>query len=138
MKKTLSSLILIAPLMLTACNSTPETVNFTSPGQWDAALAKTDIECDRNEWRENNIMGAEDVADCYDSHGAVTRRLIFSDQDAMVDRIAEIVDNDWFADIPAVVTGEAWMVECASVEQCEMWRDGLGGKLTETPEFANS
>ena len=133
MKKLLS--IALMPLLLAGCSTKPDAVEYKSPGQWDKAISKTDIVCDRNEWREHNTLQAKELADCYDSHGAATRRLIFANEDRKVDRIQDIVENDWIAEIPAVVSGPNWMVECSSVDECKAWEKGIGGELIETEEF---
>lgn len=137
MKRAITAALLPAALLVAGCENDTD-INFKTPDQWDSALADTKITCERNQWRENNTLGATALADCYDEHGAVTRRFIFDNQEQVIDRIENIVKNDWIQEIPAVVTGDSWMVECASIEQCKMWQKGLGGKMTETKDFIPS
>ncbi|HAT1243354.1 TPA: hypothetical protein I8V59_001587 [Corynebacterium striatum] len=137
MKKVLTSLILIAPLMLTACGSSqPTATEYPSMIEWYQAMDSKDspITCEHREAKTPPLIpSAKYQVMCTDQEGAEANLLIFDSNDDMRRRFEDI---QAFSDTWPVLVGPNWTVDCKTDSQCERWQKGFGGDIRKSNEVS--
>lgn len=65
-----------------------------------------------------------------DQNGAEANLLVFDDQANLDARIGQAMQRDTWAEGEwLILRGENWTVDCKSLQQCELWKEAIGGEI---------
>ena len=61
---------------------------------------------------------------------------MFDSEESNVDPINALREQpEYDVNTPAVLKGDAWAVDCTSVELCEQWAEHFDGEVLVAPDF---
>ena len=140
-------------LLLTACGAGGG--EFEDMDEWLAEVEKSGIVCEQvhrigegadggggegqgegGETAEiQSDFGIISFADCFQEDGTASMRM-FDSEESNVDRIDALREQpEDHVNTPAVLKGDAWAVDCTSVELCEQWAEHFDGEVLVAPDF---
>lgn len=128
-------------LLLTACGAGGG--EFEDMDEWLAEVEESGIVCEQvhriGEGEETAEIQSEfgiiSFADCFQEDGTASMRM-FDSEEANVDPIDALREQpDYDVNTPAVLKGDAWAVDCTSVELCEQWAEHFDGEVLVAPDF---
>ncbi|HJE89674.1 MAG TPA: hypothetical protein K8V11_01520, partial [Dietzia timorensis] len=80
-------------------------------------------------------FGIISFADCFQEDGTASMRM-FDSEESNVDPIDALREQpEYDVNTPAVLKGDAWAVDCTSVELCEQWAEHFDGEVLVAPDF---
>ena len=80
-------------------------------------------------------FGIISFADCFQEDGTASMRM-FDSEESNVDPINTLREQpEYDVNTPAVLKGDAWAVDCTSVELCEQWAEHFDGEVLVAPDF---
>ena len=140
-------------LLLTACGAGGG--EFEDMDEWLAEVEESGIVCEQvhrigegadeggaeaqGEGEETTEIqsdfGIISFADCFQEDGTASMRM-FDSEESNVDRIDALREQpEDHVNTPAVLKGDAWAVDCTSVELCEQWAEHTDGEVLVAPDF---
>ncbi len=140
-------------LLLTACGAGGG--EFENMDEWLAEVEESGIVCEQvhrigegadggggegqGEGDETTEIQSEfgiiSFADCFQEDGTASMRM-FDSEESNVDRIDALREQpEYHVNTPAVLKGDAWAVDCTSVELCEQWAEHFDGEVLVAPDF---
>lgn len=140
-------------LLLTACGAGGG--EFEDMDEWLAEVEESGIVCEQvhrigegadeggaeaqGEGEETAEIQSEfgiiSFADCFQEDGTASMRM-FDSEESNVDPIDALRDQpEYDVNTPAVLKGDAWAVDCTSVELCEQWAEHFDGEVLVAPDF---
>lgn len=140
-------------LLLTACGAGGG--EFEDMDEWLAEVEESGIVCEQvhrigegadeggaeaqGEGEETTEIqsdfGIISFADCFQEDGTASMRM-FDSEESNVDRIDALREQpEDHVNTPAVLKGDAWAVDCTSVELCEQWAEHFDGEVLVAPDF---
>lgn len=140
-------------LLLTACGAGGG--EFEDMDEWLAEVEESGIVCEQvhrigegadeggaeaqGEGEETTEIqsdfGIISFADCFQEDGTASMRM-FDSEESNVDRIDALREQpEYHVNTPAVLKGDAWAVDCTSVELCEQWAEHFDGEVLVAPDF---
>lgn len=140
-------------LLLTACGAGGG--EFEDMDEWLAEVEESGIVCEQvhrigegadeggaeaqGEGEETaeiqSDFGIISFADCFQEDGTASMRM-FDSEESNVDRIDALREQpEYDVNTPAVLKGDAWAVDCTSVELCEQWAEHFDGEVLVAPDF---
>ena len=138
-------------LLLTACGAGGG--EFENMDEWLAEVEESGIVCEQvhrigegadeggaeaqgEETTEiQSDFGIISFADCFQEDGTASMRM-FDSEESNVDRIDALCEQpEYDVNTPAVLKGDAWAVDCTSVELCEQWAEHFDGEVLVAPDF---
>ena len=128
-------------LLLTACGAGGG--EFEDMDEWLAEVEESGIVCEQvhriGEGEETAEIQSEfgiiSVADCFQEDGTASMRM-FDSEESNVDPINALREQpEYDVNTPAVLKGDAWAVDCTSVELCEQWAEHFDGEVLVAPDF---
>lgn len=140
-------------LLLTACGAGGG--EFEDMDEWLAEVEESGIVCEQvhrigegadeggaeaqGEGEETAEIQSEfgiiSFADCFQEDGTASMRM-FDSEESNVDPIDALREQpEYDVNTPAVLKGDAWAVDCTSVELCEQWAEHLDGEVLVAPDF---
>ncbi|NLA57279.1 MAG: hypothetical protein GX859_13490 [Corynebacterium humireducens] len=138
-------------LLLTACGAGGG--EFDDMDEWLAEVEESTIVCEQvhrigegadeggaeaqgEETTEiQSDFGIISFADCFQEDGTASMRM-FDSEESNVDRIDALREQpEYDVNTPAVLKGDAWAVDCTSVELCEQWAEHFDGEVLVAPDF---
>lgn len=140
-------------LLLTACGAGGG--EFEDMDEWLAEVEESGIVCEQvhrigegadeggaeaqGEGEETAEIQSEfgiiSFADCFQEDGTASMRM-FDSEESNVDPIDALREQpEYDVNTPAVLKGDAWAVDCASVELCEQWAEHFDGEVLVAPDF---
>ena len=128
-------------LLLTACGAGGG--EFEDMDEWLAEVEESGIVCeqvhrigDGEETAEiQSEFGIISFADCFQEDGTASMRM-FDSEESNVDPINALREQpEYDVNTPAVLKGDAWAVDCTSVELCEQWAEHFDGEVLVAPDF---
>ena len=140
-------------LLLTACGAGGG--EFEDMDEWLAEVEESGIVCEQvhrigegadeggaeaqGEGEETAEIQSEfgiiSFADCFQEDGTASMRM-FDSEESNVDPIDALREQpDYDVNTPAVLKGDAWAVDCTSVELCEQWAEHFDGEVLVAPDF---
>lgn len=138
-------------LLLTACGAGGG--EFEDMDEWLAEVEESGIVCEQvhrigegadegggegqgEETTEiQSDFGIISFADCFQEDGTASMRM-FDSEESNVDRIDALREQpEDHVNTPAVLKGDAWAVDCTSVELCEQWAEHFDGEVLVAPDF---
>ena len=140
-------------LLLTACGAGGG--EFEDMDEWLAEVEKSGIVCEQvhrigegadeggaeaqGEGEETAEIQSEfgiiSFADCFQEDGTASMRM-FDSEESNVDPIDALREQpEYDVNTPAVLKGDAWAVDCTSVELCEQWAEHFDGEVLVAPDF---
>ena len=140
-------------LLLTACGAGGG--EFEDMDEWLAEVEESGIVCEQvhrigegADWGggEGQGEGGETTeiqsdfgiisfADCFQEDGTASMRM-FDSEESNVYRIDALREQpEYHVNTPAVLKGDAWAVDCTSVELCEQWAEHFDGEVLVAPDF---
>ena len=140
-------------LLLTACGAGGG--EFEDMDEWLAEVEESGIVCEQvhrigegadeggaeaqGEGEETaeiqSDFGIISFADCFQEDGTASMRM-FDSEESNVDRIDALREQpEDHVNTPAVLKGDAWAVDCTSVELCEQWAEHFDGEVLVAPDF---
>ena len=80
-------------------------------------------------------FGIISFADCFQEDGTASMRM-FDSEESNVYRIDALREQpEYHVNTPAVLKGDAWAVDCTSVELCEQWAEHFDGEVLVARDF---
>lgn len=129
------TLAAVSTLALAACG-TPEAKNYTNVAALMNDLQKRDTGWDCTE-REYPLVG-DSSADCVDSAGGKAFVAVYGNSDDQIKHLDDVRSNtSWHAEIPAMILGKKWHIQCSSVSECETVREHVGGYIVTPPDYTS-
>lgn len=140
-------------LLLTACGAGGG--EFEDMDEWLAEVEESGIVCEQvhrigegadggggeaqGEGEETTEIqsdfGIISFADCFQEDGTASMRM-FDSEESNVDPINALREQpEYDVNTPAVLKGDAWAVDCTSVELCEQWAEHFDGEVLVAPDF---
>lgn len=138
-------------LLLTACGAGGG--EFEDMDEWLAEVEESGIVCEQvhrigegadeggaeaqgEETTEiQSDFGIISFADCFQEDGTASMRM-FDSEESNVYRIDALREQpEYHVNTPAVLKGDAWAVDCTSVELCEQWAEHFDGEVLVAPDF---
>lgn len=140
-------------LLLTACGAGGG--EFEDMDEWLAEVEESGIVCEQvhrigegadeggaeaqGEGEETAEIQSEfgiiSFADCFQEDGTASMRM-FDSEESNVYRIDALREQpEYDVNTPAVLKGDAWAVDCTSVELCEQWAEHFDGEVLVAPDF---
>lgn len=140
-------------LLLTACGAGGG--EFEDMDEWLAEVEESGIVCEQvhrigegadeggaeaqGEGEETAEIQSEfgiiSFADCFQEDGTASMRM-FDSEESNVDPINALREQpEYDVNTPAVLKGDAWAVDCTSVELCEQWAEHFDGEVLVAPDF---
>ena len=128
-------------LLLTACGAGGG--EFEDMDEWLAEVEESGIVCEQvhriGEGEETAEIQSEfgiiSFADCFQEDGTASMRM-FDSEESNVDPINDLREQpEYDVNTPAVLKGDAWAVDCTSVELCEQWAEHFDGEVLVAPDF---
>lgn len=140
-------------LLLTACGAGGG--EFEDMDEWLAEVEESGIVCEQvhrigegadeggaeaqGEGEETaeiqSDFGIINFADCFQEDGTASMRM-FDSEESNVYRIDALREQpECHVNTPAVLKGDAWAVDCTSVELCEQWAEHTDGEVLVAPDF---
>ncbi|HJG57010.1 MAG TPA: hypothetical protein K8V57_04990 [Corynebacterium xerosis] len=140
-------------LLLTACGAGGG--EFEDMDEWLAEVEESGIVCEQvhrigegadeggaeaqGEGEETAEIQSEfgiiSFADCFQEDGTASMRM-FDSEESNVDPIDALREQpEYDVNTPAVLKGDAWAVDCTSVELCEQWAEHFDGEVLVAPDF---
>lgn len=128
-------------LLLTACGAGGG--EFENMDEWLAEVEESGIVCEQvhriGEGEEaaeiQSEFGIISFADCFQEDGTASMRM-FDSEESNVDPINALREQpEYDVNTPAVLKGDAWAVDCTSVELCEQWAEHFDGEVLVAPDF---
>ncbi|HHU45764.1 MAG TPA: hypothetical protein GXZ46_09095 [Actinomycetales bacterium] len=140
-------------LLLTACGAGGG--EFEDMDEWLAEVEESGIVCEQvhrigegadeggaeaqGEGEETTEIqsdfGIISFADCFQEDGTASMRM-FDSEESNVYRIDALREQpEYHVNTPAVLKGDAWAVDCTSVELCEQWAEHFDGEVLVAPDF---
>lgn len=128
-------------LLLTACGAGGG--EFEDMDEWLAEVEESGIVCEQahriGEGEETAEIQSEfgiiSFADCFQEDGTASMRM-FDSEESNVYRIDALREQpEYHVNTPAVLKGDAWAVDCTSVELCEQWAEHFDGEVLVAPDF---
>lgn len=140
-------------LLLTACGAGGG--EFEDMDEWLAEVEESGIVCEQvhrigegadeggaeaqGEGEETveiqSEFGIISFADCFQEDGTASMRM-FDSEESNVDPINALREQpEYDVNTPAVLKGDAWAVDCTSVELCEQWAEHFDGEVLVAPDF---
>lgn len=128
-------------LLLTACGAGGG--EFEDMDEWLAEVEESGIVCEQvhriGEGEEaaeiQSEFGIISFADCFQEDGTASMRM-FDSEESNVDPINALREQpEYDVNTPAVLKGDAWAVDCTSVELCEQWAEHFDGEVLVAPDF---
>lgn len=128
-------------LLLTACGAGGG--EFENMDEWLAEVEESGIVCEQvhriGEGEETAEIQSEfgiiSFADCFQEDGTASMRM-FDSEESNVDPINALREQpEYDVNTPAVLKGDAWAVDCTSVELCEQWAEHFDGEVLVAPDF---
>lgn len=128
-------------LLLTACGAGGG--EFENMDEWLAEVEESGIVCEQvhriGEGEETAEIQSEfgiiSFADCFQEDGTASMRM-FDSEESNVDPIDALREQpEYDVNTPAVLKGDAWAVDCTSVELCEQWAEHFDGEVLVAPDF---
>ena len=128
-------------LLLTACGAGGG--EFEDMDEWLAEVEDSGIVCEQvhriGEGEETAEIKSEfgiiSFADCFQEDGTASMRM-FDSEESNVDPINALREQpEYDVNTPAVLKGDAWAVDCTSVELCEQWAEHFDGEVLVAPDF---
>ena len=128
-------------LLLTACGAGGG--EFEDMDEWLAEVEESGIVCEQvhriGEGEETaeiqSDFGIISFADCFQEDGTASMRM-FDSEESNVDPINALREQpEYDVNTPAVLKGDAWAVDCTSVELCEQWAEHFDGEVLVAPDF---
>lgn len=111
--------------------------------EWLAEVEESGIVCEQvhriGEGEETAEIQSEfgiiSFADCFQEDGTASMRM-FDSEESNVDPINALREQpEYDVNTPAVLKGDAWAVDCTSVELCEQWAEHFDGEVLVAPDF---
>lgn len=130
----------VLTLGLTACGGDddkdpPAAQSYASMAEWKGAVEGTGLGC---QW-DSDIRfptNVDEYAHCTDADGAEADLYTFTTETAKYNRISKFRNStSWANEVPAMVDGPGWTVECENEDQAQRWIDELGGQLRLAPNY---
>lgn len=140
-------------LLLTACGAGGG--EFEDMDEWLAEVEESGIVCEQvhrigegadeggaeaqGEGEETAEIQSEfgiiSFADCFQEDGTASMRM-FDSEESNVDPIDALREQpEYDVNTLAVLKGDAWAVDCTSVELCEQWAEHFDGEVLVAPDF---
>ncbi|SDR76665.1 hypothetical protein [Corynebacterium timonense] len=134
MKRVAVALAAILAVPLAGCSDDPQGKQYVDVDALTKDAGKQGVEWSC-ETREHTLVG-DSAADCTDESGGRHLVAIFKDTDERTKRLEELRGTyAWHSQVPAMVLGKNWHVQCASEEACRGFADKMGGYFVTAPDY---
>lgn len=134
MKRRLLPLALIPLLTIVGCSTSAENgpqYSDVSEAIVDAGKAPLGWECEQ---REHPLVG-DSAADCHSDGGSAFIAVFSTDADKDT-HVQKVRDTPaWHADVPAMVVGATWVLQCSQAADCEAFSQRYGGRFVTSPGY---
>ena len=129
MKPRLLPLVLVPLIALAGCADSNQAVEYDDVSALTGDLGWLDCE-----QRDTPLVG-ESAADCKTGDDRVFVAVFGSNEDRD-NQITKIRNTPaWHEQVPEVVSGERWLVQCEQAGVCGRVADDLGGALLSAPTY---